>query len=1237
MNIIQISKYERPGIYSEIYDNSVITGGLSNTLGVRSLVLLSSKKGKLFSPILVSNPTEAINNLGALDRNLESKGSYGHRTVEQLIKSNPVIAINLALVDDNLDKYEYKSFSTSTSNLNDIKRSDGISKFHNTTGFWNLETDAFLNVVDDNLGASGRILNFTNVGEKNLTVFIYKSNTANYNTTLLEWYGAVEKVPTYLYPTDYVSDYMVDVLVVAGDFTNYANLAVDKTWSKYFNTTGLRKESIDAFINERNLTVLKYYNTLSLIPYFNDENERNIFIESVINNDTDITGLYCAFDIDSLQTDEPNGLIDLIGNGILNNNLSSIDYLSYQEEIKENITYNETKLDRVGNVISIGATGYARPSNPDNSTRTALYSDFYVGGLSSDLTFASSSTTIDFTAIDSYAVINTNMFNLSDTSFTILPTNYTISSGSPTASQDFREVYVIDINGNLKTRPTNSDLVNGIVLGYVDFTINRNNNTPIITSATYTGVCVDNNGFIDLDVNTSGTDVTVTTNGTLLTYEFQNTSGTIQPTDFVRYRRLKYFNAFATSINGANKEKISILSGANVNASNGHIKLLNEVDINISVVSATNLNKSIIIDIPLTTPSVILQSGLILYKVDDEFLMGSDKVVTKKEIATSTEGVVGKFSDMYEDIFNGVINTSDYFYENILTDIGVISTVRFFSDNSISYIGLTTNIDFNTDDTIKFPTSTLNTGEFTIINPVANTTVLGGYYSFEVNELVNTETVSNVSTILSTNDSNKHYIKTFFEGDTLNVLFSDSSLSSISPTDNINAIIETNISNYKQTVEIETLVSPNTINVIGSRYTELKVGDFLEAEISNDFVGVPKKLTRILSKKTVPNNANLVQIVCDSTIKIYDFDGDLQTTRVTSMNDYIRTLKGVTLNGFRLRDASLPNGTDERLTEILNLVAKGTDLYNALTDKNTISFRYLVDSYGLGLTSNSKRQLVDICGARLDAFGFINMPSIKQFKKSDNPSFTDEKGQINYDFIANGGNPESNPAFLYSFANTDYSSFSAYFTPYVKQNDNGRPIDVPPAAYVATSYLKKFNTNIIGKTPWTVIAGVVDGLVNGIGGLETNFNNEAIKALNRMKANPIISKGNRGIAIETENTSQTAIKSALSYIHVVEVLIELEKELALMLEEYQWRYNTPEVRAEIKYRADLICDRYVAQSGLYEYFNKIDDENNTPDLIDNQLGLLETYVEPIKAMGVLVNQITAFKTGGIASSGFKTR
>jgi hypothetical protein len=79
------------------------------------------------------------------------------------------------------------------------------------------------------------------------------------------------------------------------------------------------------------------------------------------------------------------------------------------------------------------------------------------------------------------------------------------------------------------------------------------------------------------------------------------------------------------------------------------------------------------------------------------------------------------------------------------------------------------------------------------------------------------------------------------------------------------------------------------------------------------------------------------------------FNGDLQTTRYSTIDQYATTYKGISLRGFEKRNASLPDGTEAKQNQILNLVA-GTPLFKSV-NKEAFDFRYLVDA-GLGLTED---------------------------------------------------------------------------------------------------------------------------------------------------------------------------------------------------------------------------------------------------------------------------------------------
>jgi hypothetical protein len=1292
---IQIGKYKRPGIFIEEFDNSVIA--TPTVTGITSLVVGFSKKGPVNTPVLLQTVNDLEKIYGPMDRNLERKGSYFHRTVAKMLESSPVYAMNLLSTSDTLDKIEYKSVSTSTDKLNDVEREGAYRRFFDTTGFWKRDTDSFINLSKNDLGEADRLLGFTNMSDRYITVFVFKSKLKGFDTTLLEFYGSADKVPPYLSQYDFASDYMVDIIVVGGDWSNYQQLAVDTKWASYFTSQGLIKEQVYNFANDRNINLLNFYEGLSLIPFFRDSNGRNIFIETIINADTDRTGLFCAFDSDKLEKDFSTGMVDLIGNNLVNNNSlanngqATIDFLSYNATIIENLTYTATPLDIAGgsdgqNVVALlssTSSADAMRGTWGGTDRTAFYSEGLINGVNydsgSESLGSTSSIEIGYTlneisssffgsTASPYAIIGGEEVLVNDGvtgtyTFSIPASLYTVS----TATASYTSVVhinsttgVIEItNGTVKdNKPSiqSSDLV----LGYVTLNVKDGAilQSPTASQPTVTNVGVTASGYNELAITNDYTVTEISPGKIKVT--FVDTADTDVSSEYEMHRRIRLFNFLVNLLDSSTAFQMTMIKDVTTKEK---FSLANATISNI--VTSNSANKSFDLDLGLTsTPADILAGNLIFYKLDNEFVLGQTGVTTTQIIGSATaSGVVGRYSNFYTNFNNGQINTGDYFYKNLIETkydkVDSPISVNFHNEGTYSYVYFSSTPSWTPDPSqqITVPDSTLNIGVITfdgdtpyanqLIDPSTGLT----YSSGEAYRVLNNLTDEQLTDVYFVYDpTTKVYLQMYFDiSSNLKVKFVDDNLSTSIPIDvdlNSTFKVVTNKSNYKQTIEIEVPVGytpiVNRILVNASRYTEVRVGNFLEAyvdpTVTLNIGEVPRKLTRILTKKTYGPDTSLAEITCDSAINKYEIvngtQSDYQTLRYTSMDDYVSTYQAISLKGFRVREASMPDGTENRQSSVLNLVAKGTSLFKALTNKEAIDFRYVVDSFGLGLIERSKQQLVDICGDRLDCLGFVNMPSMKSFKNSTSPTFVDSEGVLQTVNIASGGDLESSPAFLYSFGDGRGASCVGYFLPYVTVNDNGRPTDVPPAMYVATTYMRKQNTNVTSIVPWTIAAGVTNGKVTNIAGIEMNFTPEDIENLNGAQMNPIVYKRNRGFIIETENTGQTLYKSALSYLHVREVLIELERELAAMLLEFQWKFNTPEIRAEIKLRADVICEKYVNKNGLYNYFNKCDEENNTPTIIDNQIGVLDTYVEPIKGMGVIVNNITILRTGAIQAGGF---
>ena len=1276
---IQIGSYKRPGIFQNEYDKSAITVSPVVT-GSNVLVVGFSKKGPFNTAVQLTNTTDLTNIFGDIDRSLERKSSFFHRTITKMLQSTPVYALNLLATDDTLDTVQYESFSAASDKTNSGNLSGPYRKIFNTAGFWKRSTDSFIELTKSNSDYNEVAFSFTNLSSDNVTIFVFKSQVSGYDSTLLQWYGTADNVPSYLNQNDYASDYLVDVLIVSGDWSNYSNLSVDPRWSSYFDSTGLYKDKVSSFANNSNVNTLKFYQGLSLIPYFKNLNGNDIFIENVINLDTDSTGVFCAYNIDIVETDYPTGMLDLIGNNLVGTEKSTIDFLSYNDKITEYVPYSDVYLDRPGNTWAI-ISNYNPTVRPIGNTqsRFALYSEGIVNGVTYSLSTSTSSVSFNLSFSGTpYAVIGGNEVLISTTysNFSVSTSAFGATGATYTSTLVLHDTGVIELlNG---TTPNVNPLVltSDIVLGYAQIYYGGNYQfTSVNNNELYIGA----NGYNDL---VFGVDYNVSQIGNNLSVTFTNTAAAPSLRNYSQYRKFKYFNYITSLLSSASISEMSVI----VDFTTLEKKSLKGSQLS-NLQTSTLYDKSFQLSglVMSGTSSIypdLLGGNFTFYGIDDEFILGTQGLSSKDSNVTKsaygpTMGIAAKFSSFYLDYYNGVINNKDYFYSNIVTPTDSFN-VTFVVNQDVSYIVLKTTTGsqasgwprvgfINSGDTLIFPDSSLNTGTYEILDVTNHATYsfvggigdgTDGVYAFVSQNLVNSEYLPGVEKIFST--GLKHYVSVYIDNSNdINVRFTDIN-GNLLPIDagnnyNYNEFVNDSFGfslisdklNYRETLDIVYpsgyTQSSNKILIEASRYTEVQPGDFLQAYVDTSSLQngeVPRNLTRILTKKVYAGDTTLVELTCDSSILTYTQQSPtssnvyFQATKYTPVEDYVKTLKGSVLKGFKVRQESMPDGTEATQNKILNLVASGTPLFNSLINKNALDIRYLVDSFGLGLTENSKQQLVDICGARLDCFGFLNVPSIKQFSNSTNPSFTND-GVIDTSYIANGGDPNKNPSFYYSLGTGAGSTSVGYFMPWVTIGDNGRPVEVPPAMFVASTYIRKLNSNISSIVPWTIAAGVTNGKVSGFTSLEMDFSPTDIENLNGAQLNPIVYKRNRGYVIETENTAQVLYKSALSYIHVREVLIELERELAAMLLDFQWKFNTSEIRSEIKLRADVICEQYVNKNGLYTYFNKCDDENNTTQIIDSQIGVLDTYVEPIRGMGIIVNNITILRTGAINSGGFQ--
>ncbi len=412
----------------------------------------------------------------------------------------------------------------------------------------------------------------------------------------------------------------------------------------------------------------------------------------------------------------------------------------------------------------------------------------------------------------------------------------------------------------------------------------------------------------------------------------------------------------------------------------------------------------------------------------------------------------------------------------------------------------------------------------------------------------------------------------------------------------------------------------------------------------------PSRLTRINEVRggqttsnyaAIPAGTTAILVTTQSEILV-DTQDDGTTAGVKKVElyypidqwfDYLNVFK---LDGFSLDPTKhVPDGTNDRQNDILNdTIGAGTNLFKALTDRDIINFRYLVDTFGNGIEANSKSVYTKLCSARKNASAIINAPSARDFKKSTDPSFLDATGTLSTRFIAEGGDLSRNPTVRYSLPSiADGASWGFYFFPFVQVRDLGRNISVPPAAYVSNNFINKFENAL----PWSLVAGVRRGVLGGAGlvGLETNLDTSDRANIEPFGLNPIVFQSGTGPTIFANKTAQQNPTSALSSINVREVVIYIQDGIDAILKNYLFEFNTPQTRLEIVTLANNFLQTVQNDDGVFDFRNVMDETNNPPEVIDRNIGIIDTFIEPVRGMEILVQRTTILRTGAISSGNFQ--
>ena len=354
----------------------------------------------------------------------------------------------------------------------------------------------------------------------------------------------------------------------------------------------------------------------------------------------------------------------------------------------------------------------------------------------------------------------------------------------------------------------------------------------------------------------------------------------------------------------------------------------------------------------------------------------------------------------------------------------------------------------------------------------------------------------------------------------------------------------------------------------------------------------------------------------------------------SALNQEIGVMKPLYLEGY-VYEMSRPNGTGmyaklQWQKDILSTLTVYKGLRTGLLNKSEIDYRYVIDTFQSFPDASIKKELSFLCKEKQSAFCIGNFPSAQTFTKCPYASFTDDKGVYNVEYVVKGCNKKKAASVAFSMPDdSEGASFIAFYTP-LKFSDGYIDTIVPSAGLVSNLFIEKYMT----RQPYYIVAGPNYGRINagGLVGPDYKYSMDELQVIEPFGVNCMVYRPNFGTFINANQTAKQIPLSALSKVHVRELVIYLMDEIEKVLQSYQWEFNNARTREAILTRANDICSRVMSNGGLQAYLNIMDESNNTPEIIDNEMAVLSTHIEPGMGCGKMVHELTLYRTGQMMST-----
>lgn len=345
---LDLSDFKSSGVYTVEVDNSITD--VVETDSLRMAVGFTNHP-PFNRPVLLGTPEDRRKVFGNdINTKLERHGSFFERSLDILLDDAPVIALNLLSTDSSADVVGFTAIpladpdsSADFSNVYDASNmwtkgnTHKYEDFFDRSRFW-IPSAANLNdvvtyktcnslaqVKQD--AAKSPLFSIVNTGTSDVTIFVIKDDdVTGYNTTVRNWYGSDNIPYSWMKPEDYISEYFVKLVVLKGNWTDFAMLSTDITWSKYFDVNGLKASEYKKFLGAEGVTTVASWSGC-ILPNFYNKAGNLVSLVDIVNSYTVQTGIMVSINEAALENDDAPYKIDMVGHKNAAN--ASVKFMSY--------------------------------------------------------------------------------------------------------------------------------------------------------------------------------------------------------------------------------------------------------------------------------------------------------------------------------------------------------------------------------------------------------------------------------------------------------------------------------------------------------------------------------------------------------------------------------------------------------------------------------------------------------------------------------------------------------------------------------------------------------------------------------------------------------------------------------------------------------------------------------------------------------------------------------------------